>query len=506
MRSLREILRLSFDLGISTNEIHRMTDVSRGAIQNCIKAAKEKNLTWSAAIDLDDKTLEEMLFSSKRIVEPKLEEPDWNWVYTELKKPGVNRRLLWTEYIGDSEKGKYSYSQFNRRLKVWLKRQELSMRQEHKAGDKLFVDYAGQTMPVVVDRETGVVEMAQIFVAVLGASNYTYVEASWSQDLHCWINSHVRALNFFKGVPQCLVPDNLKSGVTKADSFDPLVNKTYQNLARHYQCAIRPARKLHPKDKAKVEKGVQYAETWILARLRNYTFFSLAQLNEIIQELLIELNNEPFQKLTGTRSSLYHAIDLPALRPLPVTPYELEDWLIDVKIEKDYHVTVDGHHYSVPHQFRGKRVDIRYTDHIVEVFHNNVRITGHPRNRIEHGQTTLDEHRPPQHAVYAGMSAEKFLDQAQSVGAFTHQVVTAIIQAHPYPQLAFDKCFGLLSSMRRKYGDEKLETAAEYAIRIGSPTYRIVRAALEAKNLPEQMTIAMIDAHENIRGPEEYRQ
>jgi transposase len=247
MRSIREILRLSFEVGLSTNEIHRITDVSRGAIQNCIKAAKQKNFTWSEATELDDTTLEERLFSAKAIIEPKCVEPDFDWVYTELKKRGVNKRLLWTEYIGDSEEGKYSYSQFNRRLQSWLKLRELSMRQEHKAGEKLFVDYAGQTMPVVVDRQNGVVEMAQIFVATLGASNYTYVEASWSQDLHSWINSHVRALNFFNGVPQCLIPDNLKSGVTEAVPFDPLVNKTYQRLAQHYHCGIRPARKYHPK-------------------------------------------------------------------------------------------------------------------------------------------------------------------------------------------------------------------------------------------------------------------
>ena len=506
MRSMREILRLSLDLKLSANEIHRNTGTSRGAIQNCLKAAKSRNLDWTAAADWDDKTLEEELFGPKRLIEPKFVEPDWNALYIELKKPGVNRQLLWSEYIGDSEEGKFSYSQFNRRFKVWLKRQELSIRQQHKAGDKLFVDYAGPTVPVVVSRETGEVEMAQVFVAVLGASNYTYIEAAPSQDLHCWINAHVRALNFFKGVPQYLVPDNLKSAVTKAERFDPFVNRTYHRLAQHYHCAIRPARTYHPKDKAIAEKGVQFVETWILARLRNYTFFSFAHLNEVIQELLVELNNQPFQKISGTRLSMYQALDLPALQPLPKTPFELEDWLTDIKIEKDYHVTVGGHHYSVPHQLRGERVDVRYTDHVVEIFRNNIRVTSHLRNKIEHGQTTLDEHRPPQHALYAGMSAEKFLRQAEGVGAFTRQVISAILQAQPYPQLAFDKCFGILSSLRRKYGDTKLEAAAEYAMRIGSPSYRIVKAALEAPCLPQQLTITTLDAHTNLRGPEEFIQ
>lgn len=348
--------------------------------------------------------------------------------------------------------------------------------------------------------------MAQIFVAVLGASSYTYMDASWSQDLHSFIQSNVSALEFIKGVPEYLTPDNLKSAVTEAEPFDPIINKTYQRLAKHYGCAIRPARKLRPKDKAKVEKGVQFGETWVLARLRNYTFFSLAELNEKIQELVAELNRQPFQKMNGSRTSLYQEIDLPALKPLPPTAFEIEDWLTDVKIEKDYHVTVTGHHYSVPHHMRGKRVDIRFTDTIVEILHNNVRVTSHPRNRIENGQSTLDEHRPPQHAEYAGQSAENFLQQAQAIGPFTVQVITAIIEAHPYPQLAFDKCFGILKSLRRKYGDEQLESAAEYSIRIASPSYRIVKAALEAESLPQQLTMSLMDSHENIRGPEEYRQ
>jgi transposase len=504
MRSIRDILRFSFELGVSANEISKITGVSRGAVQNCLRSAKARNILPPIPDEWDDTTLEEAIFGPKRMVEARLVEPDWQYIFTELKRAGVNRELLWEEYMGDSPEGKYSYSQFNRRFRAWLKKQELSMRQEHKAGERLSVDYAGDTVPLVVDRQNGVVEMAQIFLAVLEASNYTYVEASRSQGLHDWINSHVRALNFFKGVPECLVPDNLKSGVTKADQFDPLLNPTYRRLAKHYHCSVRPARKQHPKDKAKVEKGVQFAETWILARLRNYTFFSLAQLNDTIQELLVELNNKQFQKLAATRRSLYESIDLPALKPLPKTPFEFEDWLIGIKVEKDYHINVAGHYYSVPCQLRGERVDVRYTDHIVEILRHNVRVTSHPRSWIEGAPSTLDEHRPPQHALYAGMSADKFLDQAQSVGTFTHQVISQIIQSHPYPQLAYDKCFGILSSLRRKYGDEKLEAASEYAVRIGSPCYRVVKSALETECLPQQLTITMIDSHPNIRGPEEF--
>jgi transposase len=249
MQAIREIIRLAFELKMSANEIHRSTRVSRGVIQGCIKAAKEREITWAMACELDDTTLESILYPEKYSHEPRLQEPDWAWISKELRRPGVNRRLLWTEYIGNAPQGKYSYSQFNRLLKNWLRRQEISMRQEHKAGENLFVDYAGQTVPVVVDRMTGEVQMAQIFVAVLGASNYSYVEAAWSQNLPSWIGAHVRAFEFFNGVPVCLVPDNLRSAVTQSEPFEPLLNKTYRRLAQHYKCSIRPARSRKPKDK-----------------------------------------------------------------------------------------------------------------------------------------------------------------------------------------------------------------------------------------------------------------
>ncbi len=505
MQALREVIRLAFELKMSSNEIHRSTGISRGVIQACIKAAKETQVSWAMASEMDDTTLESYLYPEKHNQEPKLQEPDWEWVSKELKRPGVNRRLLWKEYVGKSAQGKYSYSQFNRLLKDWKRQQEISMRQEHKAGDKLFVDYAGHTVPVVVDRMSGEVQMAQIFVAVLGASNYSYVEAAWSQNLPSWISAHVRAFEYFNGSPACLVPDNLRSAVTESEPFDPLLNRTYRRLAQHYNCSIRPARKRRPKDKAKVEKGVQHAETWILARLRNYTFFSLSQLNEAIQQLLVELNDEPFQKMSGTRTSLFSEIDQPAMQPLPRTRFEMEEWLTDVKVNKDYHVTVEGHHYSVPYYLRGELVDVRFTNEVVEIIHKNKREASHLRNNIEQGKSTLDEHLAPQHAIYAGMTTEGFLKRAREVGSFTTQAISSIIRAHPYPQLAMDKCFGILYSLRKKYGDAKLETAAEYAIRAGCPTYRMIKSVLKIEgDLPKQLTVPTIDSHQNIRGPQEF--
>jgi transposase len=508
MRSVREILRLSLELKFSANDISRIVGLSRGAVQKYINAAKSQGLQWPPSEDLDDDTLEKLLTPTKESPPSKYDEPDCDWIHRELKKRGVNLQLLWTEYSeGGGDGQKYSYSQFKRRYQSWRKQQELSMRQEHKAGDKLFVDYSGDTVPVIVNRRTGEVLMAEIFVAVLGASNYTYVEAQASQRLRDWIAAHIRAFEYIQGTPRCLIPDNLRSGVTKAEPFDPVLNETYRRMAQHYGCAIRPARPYRPKDKAKVEKGVQFAQTWILARLRNFDFFSIDELNERIRSLLIELNNEPFQKISGTRTSLYESLELPALQPLPNRPFEFEEWLVGLKIYKDYHVRVGEHYYSVPHTLRGERVDVRYTDTIVEIFHNNVRVASHPKNAIANAPSTLDEHRPPQHALYAGMSADQFLVQAESVGIFTRQVIDAVLKSQSYPQLAFDKCFGILSSLRRKYGDQRLEAAAEYAVRIGLPSYRVMKAALESPTeLPKQLTVSLIDAHPNIRGAEQYKQ
>lgn len=507
MYSIREILRLSLELNLSGNDIHRTLKISRDVVQKCLKAAKARSIAWPIPEDIDDMALAAILFEQE--TDPKkLEfiEPDCEWIHKELKKRGVTRYLLWQEYVGGSPVNKYSYSQFKRKYRHWVKKNELSMRQEHKAGDKLFVDYAGDAIPVVIDRTTGETRMAQIFVAVLGASNFCYGEASWSQDLESWIGAHVRTLQYIQGVPECLVPDNLKSGVTEADRFDPIINRTYRRLAQHYGCSVRPARAYRPKDKAKVEKGVQVFESWILARLRNYTFFSLHHLNEVIQELLVELNNTPFQKMSGTRAELYRTIELPALDPLPNTPFEMEEWMTGIKVDKSYHVSVQGHFYSVPYQLRGERVDLRFTDSIVEVFRNNIRIASHPRNKIENGTSTLNEHRPPQHALYAGISPEKLVSDAKEVGPFTVKVIESILEAHPYPQLAFDKCFGILRSLRNKYGGTELERASEYSIRIGTPTYRMIKAVLESDSLPQQLTLATIDSHENIRGSQEYSQ
>lgn len=381
------------------------------------------------------------------------------------------------------------------------------MRQSHAAGEKLFVDFAGPGIPVV-NRETGEVTMAQIFVATFGASNFTFAMACPGQDLRSWLTAHIAAFRFFGGAPKFLVPDNLKSAVTEAHRHNPLLNKSYSRLAEHYGCGILPARPYRPRDKAKVEKGVQVVEQRILARLRNVTFFSIHDLNQEIDILLRGLNEEPFQKMSGCRKERFDEIDKPALRTLPAEPFEFEQWSLSVKVPKDYHVEVDRHYYSVPYRLVGERVDVRFTDYTLEVLHNGLRAASHIRSWATGEKTSLVEHMPPAHAAYHGISAQKFLEWAQEVGPATVQVVKAILASKPYPQLCFDQCFGILRSLLKKYGSASLEVACKYAIGIGCPTYKLVKSILEqgVENLPEQLSLELAGiTHCNIRGPEHFK-
>ena len=371
MQSLREILRLALHLQLSANAIHKATQVSRGTIQACIQKARRANLTWPLPDELDDTALESLLYSpqSKRTTRCL---PDCEQIHTELSKKGVTLMLLWEEYAQRYPDNCYSYWHYARLYRQWRGKQDVVMRQSHIAGEKLFVDFAGPGVPIIC-RETGEVTLAQIFVATFGASNFTYALACPAQDLRSWLTAHIRAFRFFGGVPKFLVLDNLKSAVIEARRYDRLLNKSYSRLAEHYGCGVLPARPYRPKDKAKVEKGVQLVEQRILARLRNVTFFSIDDLNREIEVLLNELNEEPFQKMTGCRKSRFEEIDKPALRPLPNEPFEFEQWSLSVRVPKDYHIEVDGHYYSVPYRLVGERVDVRYTDTTIEVLHNHVR-------------------------------------------------------------------------------------------------------------------------------------
>jgi transposase len=503
MRKIRDIIRLHFDCGISTNQIAKSIDVARSVVQECLRRVKAKGLIWPLPEELDDFQLERLLYNAPKTPNS-LELPDWSHIDQELRKKGVTRELLWLEYKETKQtKGTaiISYPQFCRLYKQWRKKLNVVMRQDHRAGEKLFVDYAGPTIPVV-DAETGEVKAAQLFVAVLGASNYTYAEAAWSQNIDSWNAAHIRTFQFLGGVPELLVPDNLKSGVTKSDRFEPQLNERYHQMARHYRVAIFPARSFKPKDKAKVEKGVQFAETWIIAVLRNTTFFTLSELNTSIAQLLQKLNNKPFKKLTGTRTSWFESVDRPALKPLPQTTFEDAGWL-KIRVGNDYHININQHYYSVPHSLVGQEVEARITANTVEVLHGGKRITSHKVNHNKNKNTTKREHRPPSHQYMDDWTPERITNWAQKIGPATLHLVQSIMKNADHPQVGLRACLGLLS-LHKEFTAQRLEAACVRAANFPHSSISSIRSLLK-HNLDKQ-TIQLpipnltIPHHENIRG------
>ena len=367
MRQIQEVLRLKWGQGLSQRQIAQSLGISRPAVGEYLRRAEQAGLSWPLPEVLDDKALEQLLFPARPMISgPMPTQPDWAYIHRELKRKNVTLFLLWQEYKA-AEPGGFQYSWFCQGYRRWAGKLDLVMRQHHRAGEKLFVDYAGHTMPIV-DPYSGEVHDSEIFIAVLGASNYTYAEATWTQRLPDWIGSHVRALNAIGGVPEIVVPDNLKAAVGRAHRYEPEINRTYADLAHHFGFAIIPARAAKPRDKAKAEVGVQVVERWILARLRNQTFFSLAELNRAIAALLIDLNGRAFKKLPGSRQTLFDTLDRPVLGALPATPYQYAEWK-RARVNIDYHIDVEGHYYSVPYALVRHQLDVRLTEHVVEAFH-----------------------------------------------------------------------------------------------------------------------------------------
>ncbi|MFN8555581.1 MAG: IS21 family transposase [Candidatus Obscuribacterales bacterium] len=506
MKTHREILRHALDLKLSGNQTQSVLGVSRGTVQDCLKRARAANLiSWDQIESIADEELFATLFPDKKSVQESSDLIEWERIFAESKRRGVKLRLLYEEIV-DEQNRQLSYSQFCRRFRQWSQSKNISMRQEHIAGENLFVDFSGMTV-AVTDPDTGEVNFAQIFVATFGASNYTYFEAVLSQRLQDWIEAHIRAFKFFGGVPKFVVPDNLKAAVIDAERFDPIVNRTYQRFAAHYKVGIKPARPYKPKDKAKVEKGVQNTEYRALARLRNRTFFSLHELNRELAILRAETNAAPYQKLSGSRASWFEDVERPALRPLPDDDFEFEDWIVGYRVPSDYHVNVLGHFYSVPFTLANKVVDVRFTKHFVEVLHGNTRVASHPRNWMEGTKSTAEEHLAPAHALYHGLTPDYFLQKAGSIGPNTRIVVHTLLQAKPYPQLSYAECFGIIKELKSSYGEEELEMACEQAIRLNSIGYRVVKSILEAgvRNLPDQLTLRLGNKpHENLRGARFY--
>ena len=424
MQQIKEVLRLRHEAKLAYSQIALACGLSKGVVSKYLSLAKAQGIDWPLPEGMDEGQLESRLFTPTK-GPTRFVEPDFPAIHQELKRKGVTLQLLWSEYTATHGDGAYRYSQFCFHYQRWRKRQKRSMRQLHRAGEKLFIDYCGPTVPIV-DPTTGEIHPAQVFVAVLGASSYTYAEATWTQELPQWIASHQRAFQFFGGVVQLLVPDNLLSAVAKACRYDPQPNATYQELARHYQTAILPARPYKPKDKSKAEVGVQVVERWILARLRHHTFFSLAELNGAIRELLTELNARPFQKLPGSRKSLFESLDKPALKPLPDSPYEYAEWK-QAKPGIDYHVELDKRYYSVPYRWIGHVLDVRASASVVEVFHKGQRIASHPRSHTKLF-STLPQHMPSSHRQHSQWSPGRFLNWAKQIGPATLEVVKRQLQ------------------------------------------------------------------------------
>lgn len=510
MRKLQEILRMRFEYRLSIRQIARSTRVSVGTVSNYVQAFERSSLSWPLPSDCSEATLVQTLFPeaplSSRLG---LVDPDWGVIHQSLKRKEVTKQTLWEEYCQESTLNAYSYSQFCHRYNQWLGCQKRSMRQHHKAGEKLFVDYAGLTVPVVNPKTGEIAHNAQIFVAVMGASNYTYAEATLSQKSEDWLGSHVRAFEFFGGIPAVVVPDNLRSGVSKACRYEPDLNPAYQHLANHYQVAVIPARPYKPKDKAKAEVGVQLVERWILARLRHETFFTLAELNSRIRELLTELNLKPFQKLPGTRRSTFEQLDEPALRPLPKQAFEYAEFS-KARVNIDYHIHCKGHYYSVPHQLVKKEVEVQATEHTVTVFCKGEVVACHPR-KFTTGFTTQSAHMPERHSKHQEWTPERLLEWAKQLGLDVHWITQYLLNSREHPEQAYRSCLGLLN-LKRDYGADRLNNACAHARKIKGYRLKNIRAILQSGKdkqplQPEvkQTTLPLHDSHENVRGAASYQ-
>ena len=497
MRQIRQMLRLARD-GVSAREIGRTLGVARSTIQDNLKRASTAGLVWAG--DLTDAVLEQRLFAHAGVRRGfrRRREPDWASLACELKRPGVNLMVLWEEYRAVHPEG-YGYSRFCDLFREFERRLSPTMRQDHPAGDKVFVDYSGKKI-MIVDRETGVVRDAEIFVAVLGASNYTYAEATWTQTLPDWIEAHVRMFRFFGGVPRLVVPDNLKSGVHRASFYDPEINRSYGMMASHYGVGILPARPRKPRDKAKVEAGVRFAQTYILGRLRRQTFFSLAEANAAIAAALERINAHVMRRLSVSRRQLFETVEMPVLAPLPDADYQFAEWRV-ARVSLDYHVEIDGFFYSVPHSLIREQVNVRATIRTIELFHRGVRVAAHQRRYGGRRHGTDPDHMPSAHRRYAEWTPDRFRRWGRSIGPNTEGLVLAILANRPHPEQGFRTCLGVLR-LFKDLDPERAELIAARAVAVRALTYKSIASIIANKlDRSARATDDAVVDHPNLRGP-----
>ncbi len=510
MRKIKEVLRLTFGEGLSRRQVSRATALPYTTVSDHLARAAKAGISWPLPEDLDDAALEARLFtrpalpgSASRSPRPL---PDWAELDRELRsRKNVTLALLHLEYKEQRPEG-YGYSQFCVHYHAWRRTVDLVMRHEHKAGEKCFVDWAGQTVPIIDPRTGEIALAAQIFVAVLGASSHTYAEAFASQELAHWISGHINAFEAWGGATRIVVPDNPRTGVTKAHRYEPILNATYAEMAAHYGVAVIPARPRKPRDKAKCEVGVQVVQRWILARLRKRRFFSIAELNTAIKELLVWLNARPLRKLEGSRQSLYEAIDRPALRPLPQARYQFATWKT-ATVNIDYHIEVDHHYYSVPYQLARQVVDVRLSATTVEVFHRGRRVASHLRSAMRGRYTTAPEHMPEAHRRHLEWTPGRIVRWAEETGPKTASLVKAVMEGRPHPEQGYRSCLGIMR-LGRRFGDDRLEAACTRALAVSALSYRsvesILKTGLDRQPLPEATTVAVARTHEFVRGPHYY--
>lgn len=502
MTNIKEVLRLKYECNLSTRQVASCTKVSRSTISEILSRFELSEMSWPLPKNCSDTELSKALYRDKSPRNSKVM-PDFSQCFVELKRKGMTKHLLWEEYVVEHQERAYRYSQFCEHYTRWLSSQKRSMRQSHLAGDKLFIDYCGPTIPVV-NPETGEVRNAQIFVATLGASNYTYVEACESQKLEHWLEAHANAFEHFGGVPALLVPDNLKAAVTKTDRYEPKLNDSYRKLAHHYRTAVMPARPYKPKDKAKAENAVLIVERWVMMRLRHRTFHTFNELNLSIRELMDSLNQRQMKQLGASRKELFDSVDKPALKPLPVQRY-LYTELKRAKVGPDYHIEYRKHYYSVPHQLVGQHVELEATSRLIQIYHQGNLVSQHPASKKEHGLSTYPEHMPGNHQ-YQKWSPERLLSWGGKIGAATQEVVNRLMMSKAHPAQANRSCLGVLN-LSKKYGNTRLEQACKDALMVNKPYLRFIKNLLE--NHREGLLSSSPEStpdiqHSNVRGPNSY--
>lgn len=504
MRQIRQALRLHLEAGLSHSRTGRALGIPKATVGKYARLARAAGVDWTIAQDLSDEELEARLYQPAVPRASRHLEPDYALIHQELKRPGVTLQLLWEEYAQANPLA-YKYTSFCIKYRQWAQGLKRSMRQVHIAGDKLFADYAGQTVPIV-DAATGEIRAAQIFVAALGASNYTYACATATQTAADWVGSLIGALEFIGGVPKLIVPDQPRALIAQPDRYEPGVGRLVEEFCDHYSVAVLPARPAHPRDKPKVETAVLVVERWILARLRNRRFFSLAELNGAIAELLAELNRRPFKKLPGCRREAFERLDQPALKPLPPTRMPIVRFKT-ARVNIDYHVELDGHYYSVPHRLARSQVELRISSTTVQAFAGTQCVAVHAYSAIKGAFTTHSEHMPASHRAHREWTPAKLIAWGERVGVACAALVRWQMEHRPHPEQGYRACLGL-QRLARKYGHQRLEAACTRAMSIRSPTFRsvdsILKSGMDRQPLPSKPAQTALPLHENVRGPDYY--